>query len=448
MTKQEILASLENYSENFPKEALREAQSKRIELTTELLESLDYANNKVKELREEDSDYYLHTYAMYLLAEFREKRAFSKLIAFLRQPEEYIDFLLGETLTEDFPCLLCSTFDGENLNLLTDVIENHELYEYARSAALSAYVFLYEEGFITQEEIISYFRFLIHDNKITDDFSLTADFVVCIIRAKLTQLIPDVCFLYDNECVATYICGDYDSFIDSILLDKYYREEMHYIDDAVLEMEKWACFKHEYINGDRDSEKFSTKGLGESIQAGTTKDMNLKQQPVKKAKKVGRNDPCPCGSGKKYKKCCYDKDQREDSVAPIRLEDKYDLLKDYPKDSPLFKTLFNNEEAIEIDIPVYKALHHRAIPLWVKRDFDQERLGQIHYLNEALELFLKKCRREHIASFAAYDEQYMVHYRSSQWVEALIELLEDDMSPEMENIREKAMKTMETFAGS
>ena len=24
--------------------------------------------------------------------------------------------------------------------------------------------------------------------------------------------------------------------------------------------------------------------------------------------KVGRNDPCPCGSGKKYKKCCLDKD--------------------------------------------------------------------------------------------------------------------------------------------
>ncbi|MCR4431679.1 MAG: preprotein translocase subunit SecA [Tepidanaerobacteraceae bacterium] len=29
-----------------------------------------------------------------------------------------------------------------------------------------------------------------------------------------------------------------------------------------------------------------------------------KRQPVKKEKKVGRNDPCPCGSGKKYKKCC------------------------------------------------------------------------------------------------------------------------------------------------
>ena len=28
------------------------------------------------------------------------------------------------------------------------------------------------------------------------------------------------------------------------------------------------------------------------------------QQPVRHTGKVGRNDPCPCGSGKKYKKCC------------------------------------------------------------------------------------------------------------------------------------------------
>ena len=27
-------------------------------------------------------------------------------------------------------------------------------------------------------------------------------------------------------------------------------------------------------------------------------------QPIKSKKTAGRNDPCPCGSGKKYKKCC------------------------------------------------------------------------------------------------------------------------------------------------
>jgi preprotein translocase subunit SecA len=42
-------------------------------------------------------------------------------------------------------------------------------------------------------------------------------------------------------------------------------------------------------------------GSGDSI---------VKKQPVRKAdKKVGPNDPCPCGSGKKYKKCCMHKDK-------------------------------------------------------------------------------------------------------------------------------------------
>jgi len=33
-------------------------------------------------------------------------------------------------------------------------------------------------------------------------------------------------------------------------------------------------------------------------------DGDVAKQPVHKEKKVGRNDPCPCGSGKKHKKCC------------------------------------------------------------------------------------------------------------------------------------------------
>ena len=36
----------------------------------------------------------------------------------------------------------------------------------------------------------------------------------------------------------------------------------------------------------------------------------VKKAPVRTAaKKVGPNDPCPCGSGKKYKKCCMQKDK-------------------------------------------------------------------------------------------------------------------------------------------
>ncbi len=38
-------------------------------------------------------------------------------------------------------------------------------------------------------------------------------------------------------------------------------------------------------------------------------DKTYRRQPVVKKVKIGRNDPCPCGSGKKYKNCCLDKDQ-------------------------------------------------------------------------------------------------------------------------------------------
>ena len=36
----------------------------------------------------------------------------------------------------------------------------------------------------------------------------------------------------------------------------------------------------------------------------TKNEMYIKTDTIVKENKVGRNDPCPCGSGKKYKKCC------------------------------------------------------------------------------------------------------------------------------------------------
>ena len=51
--------------------------------------------------------------------------------------------------------------------------------------------------------------------------------------------------------------------------------------------------------------KDSTGNMG--LQGGGEDDEGAKRgkaQPVKVEKRVGRNDPCPCGSGKKYKHCC------------------------------------------------------------------------------------------------------------------------------------------------
>ncbi len=57
-----------------------------------------------------------------------------------------------------------------------------------------------------------------------------------------------------------------------------------------------------------DEELKREKVAKESAASTSTSDKTVKKQPVRKTNKVGPNDPCPCGSGKKYKKCCRDKD--------------------------------------------------------------------------------------------------------------------------------------------
>jgi preprotein translocase subunit SecA len=53
-----------------------------------------------------------------------------------------------------------------------------------------------------------------------------------------------------------------------------------------------------------------TEGRGDSMSENSKEeDVELppKQVTIQNAQVIGRNDPCPCGSGKKYKKCCYPK---------------------------------------------------------------------------------------------------------------------------------------------
>ncbi|MFC1571791.1 SEC-C metal-binding domain-containing protein, partial [Candidatus Margulisiibacteriota bacterium] len=47
-----------------------------------------------------------------------------------------------------------------------------------------------------------------------------------------------------------------------------------------------------------------------SVTYGAPQKQSSKQSTVKSVR-VGRNDPCPCGSGKKYKKCCLLKEEQE-----------------------------------------------------------------------------------------------------------------------------------------
>ena len=63
--------------------------------------------------------------------------------------------------------------------------------------------------------------------------------------------------------------------------------------------------KEEFDEDPGMEDMMDDSGLGQSVpQAVQVPERDHKQETVHKGETIGRNDPCPCGSGKKYKKCC------------------------------------------------------------------------------------------------------------------------------------------------
>jgi preprotein translocase subunit SecA len=89
------------------------------------------------------------------------------------------------------------------------------------------------------------------------------------------------------------------------MLSKLNRESASFIfKGEILKQNSNEVEDAETIEHEDEPELVTSRNEGDNIVAG---DVATKQAPVKAAPKVGRNEDCPCGSGKKYKHCCHGK---------------------------------------------------------------------------------------------------------------------------------------------
>jgi Protein of unknown function (DUF1186) len=144
MTIPEILKELEPYTGRFPMQAMQAAIEQREAITPELLRVLEsVAEDPVKHAERED--YMLHDFALYLLAQFREKRAYAPIVKMFSAPGEMPFDLFGDTVTEGLSQIFASVYDG-NPAPLHGLVESDEVNEYVRSAALDAFLVLEHTG--------------------------------------------------------------------------------------------------------------------------------------------------------------------------------------------------------------------------------------------------------------------------------------------------------------
>ncbi len=89
-----------------------------------------------------------------------------------------------------------------------------------------------------------------------------------------------------------------------------YKEEGYEMFQAMINAIREETVRRMFLVQLRPAQEVKREKVAKETGAtGTASAESVKKQPIRnKAQKVGPNDPCPCGSGKKYKKCCRDKD--------------------------------------------------------------------------------------------------------------------------------------------
>jgi hypothetical protein len=316
----EILETLKTFHVPYPKAAMEAAIEKRIEITPELLKILSYTAENVDAVIENDE--WSYSYAFYLFAQFREKQAYPLVMRILSMPEEDLDYLFGDY--DGLESVMASVSGGDP-SLIKKLIENRQADEYIRGHAIYALVTLYFADELSREKLIEYFATLFTkrlEKKPGAVWDTLVDVCLDIHADELHDHIIkayDADLVWEGEITRQDIKVAFEKDKNEVLAYLKKTERFKLITSAVKAMEWWACF-HEDPN-DFDHEAYESELIDEylDILAGNMSDEEkakrrkaydaieddqFNSEPIRKEPKIARNSPCPCGSGKKYKKCC------------------------------------------------------------------------------------------------------------------------------------------------
>ena len=90
-----------------------------------------------------------------------------------------------------------------------------------------------------------------------------------------------------------------------------YKEEGYQMFEAMITAIKEETIRRMFLVQLRPAQEVKREKVAKETGTSAPDKSQVKRAPVRKEHKVGPNDPCPCGSGKKYKKCCMQKDKLE-----------------------------------------------------------------------------------------------------------------------------------------
>lgn len=281
----ELFAAIQdNTDQKFPRQELayliahpEESIPLLLDLLTDVIENFDgYYENQ---------DFIGHIYAFFLLAQFREKRAYPLIAQFFIRHGDRAERMCSDFATEDLARVLASLFDGD-LTPIKQLVENSEVNEWVRGTSVRSLTILVLHDIVPRDEVIAYFRELFTDKLERAYAEVWNGLAVETMRLHPEELQDEVRQAFANgfadegviglSAIEQALVANQEAHVAELHKDRHYA----LITDTIAEMEWWAAFRPPPAKRMSKPTKFI-------------------------AQTVGRNLPCHCGSGKKYKKCCW-----------------------------------------------------------------------------------------------------------------------------------------------
>lgn len=313
---EELVAAIDvDYNDGIPDDALLAARQRRDEVIPHLIALIRRETALVRsgEAPSPSSGIFA---ALFLLTEFSAKDALPAIMESLSLPNEGPFDLYGDIVTNSMSSVLAE-LASESSDVIDRLIADPSLNEYVRWEAAQTCLHYVRDGRLTREAAVERLRSHLATALANDDHEIITPLVMDLSNYVPREAMTEIRQAFDRGLVEDFSI-DLKSIEDDLADgDTVWQESLDRCKptgcaDAIAELhewfdetppdswatsdladdEEWDDLEHDLaLTHDPDDEYLS---------GGAEEPMTIHRTQAK----VGRNDPCPCGSGKKYKKCC------------------------------------------------------------------------------------------------------------------------------------------------
>jgi hypothetical protein len=294
MDAQAILHEL-THAAGLPREALKAASAQRGEMGPLFMKEIEIYLALESAARANPTPLF---FIFHLLGEWREKAAYRPLARLLKLPGREVDAIFGDGITTTSHRVMAAVFDGDPQPLY-DIILDPSADEYLRASMCETLAMVTLRGELDRQQVGRFLRDAFMEMLPQTESYAWVGWQSAITMLGMSDLKLLVKKAFDRGFIDKRVLG-FDHFEQDLKRGiecpgEPWRPDDHeytVFGDTIDELSGWYCFTEQY---NEDQERWRQQAEVEPI---------LSQPYENPFKGVGRNDACPCGSGKKFKRCC------------------------------------------------------------------------------------------------------------------------------------------------